>query len=600
MKRSLYRLPYLVLLALLLVSARSLHAQTDAGHDQVTPIGCGTLSITDEDIRQAEINTRIHAPEVYRRAQLEARTGRKGTATISSDFDLTRPFYVLNSRNDPATFDLIEAGFAYDGKLVRIWVDLRDTARVTAAKIAQLAQVLDTKTASGSRDPNKGVVENNQDVYGPPPTEFLQDGKTDFLLTDIKGKLDAQGQVTLGFFSPRDQLKTSTFQYSNEMNLLYVDDNEGLQQLTRLFGIVSHEHQHLLHYGNNVASHNSQDGDGYTFYNEGASELATILNGYAFRSTAPYLANTNVDLLRYDRVDGNKQEIDYERSLTFLLYLYEQFGEGFIRNFVKVQATSITRVNSAMELSGINLSERDWRSVIKGFAVANYVQTAPAGMPMYGFRFHPAGGSTRATARKTFSGEAFDATGTVDLERYGSAFYVYNTAGPMTITPTPTIASRNTVMMVMYYKANALVGVDERPVNGSSIEVGRQLGSYDKIVLGFVSLDNERATVNFTANKLTVGVREENATSGGLSIAEISPNPAREETFVRYRSEAGALRLEIFDARGERVATPVDGASSTRGDHQIRLETSTLAPGMYVLRLTQAGRIVTRPLIVVR
>jgi hypothetical protein len=254
-----------------------------------------------------------------------------------------------------------------------------------------------------------------------------------------------------------------------------------------------------------------------------------------------------------------------------------------------------------MDLAGINLSERDWRWVIKSFAVANYVQTVPAALerPMYGFRFHPAG-SARAAARKTFTGDAFDPTGTMDLERYASAYYVYNNAGPMTITPTNVIASRNSAMMVMYFRNNELVRIEESVISGASVEVGRALGSYDKIVLGFVSLDNDRTTVNFTASKLTVGVREENATSGGLSIAEISPNPARDAASVHYQSGNGTLRLEIFDARGERIATPIDGAAVARGSHEIRLETSTLAPGMYLLRLTQDGRTVTCPLIVAR
>lgn len=597
MKRALHRLSHLFLLAGLgILPSTHLFAQgtTDPHDHAVTPIGCGTFSITDEDLRAAEINTRIHAPEVYQQALQQARTGKKPATTLGHDFITEDNFFVLNSRTNQ--FDAVVAGLVYDGSLVRIWVDVLDTARVKESQIIQLARALDSTTSAKSRNPLQGIVLNNQEVFGLPPTEFMIEGKTDFLLTDIKGKLDQQGQVTLGFFSPVDQQSKSQFVFSNQRNMLYVDNKEGLASMNSLFGIVSHEHQHLLHYGQNIASHIAQDGDGYTFFNEGASELASIINGYPFRTNQPYLANTNVDMLRYDRVDGGKQEVDYERSMMFLSYLHEQFGESFVKNFVKTESIGIARVGRAMEATGINPGQIDWATVIGNFAVANYVQTAPNDQLQYGFTHRPTTG--RAAAKKTYTGTDFETTGSISLERLGSAYYVYNTPGPMTFSYT---ASRTATAMAMFYKGNALESVVKIPA-GEPFELASTGGPYSKIVIAFVGLSSERTatTVNWNISPLTVGVHDNSIAAGGLAVAEIAPNPASDRAIVHYQSGSGALRLEILDMRGTRVATPVDGTATPEGRHEVAIRTSDLAPGVYMLRLSQGDKVVTRPLVVVR
>ena len=78
------------------------------------------------------------------------------------------------------------------------------------------------------------------------------------------------------------------------------------------------------------------------------------------------------------------------------------------------------------------------------------------------------------------------------------------------------------------------------------------------------------------------------------------PNPARGSATVEVSMpEAGVLRAEVVDALGRRVAVLHDGPLGA-GTHALRLEASRLPAGVYVVRASAGGAVVTRRLTVVR
>jgi hypothetical protein len=81
----------------------------------------------------------------------------------------------------------------------------------------------------------------------------------------------------------------------------------------------------------------------------------------------------------------------------------------------------------------------------------------------------------------------------------------------------------------------------------------------------------------------------------GLALRAVTPNPSRDLATVRFTlPRAGFARLEVFDARGRRVAEPLAG-SLDAGDHVAPLPTAAFAPGLYWVRLsTPAGAVTTR------
>jgi hypothetical protein len=106
-----------------------------------------------------------------------------------------------------------------------------------------------------------------------------------------------------------------------------------------------------------------------------------------------------------------------------------------------------------------------------------------------------------------------------------------------------------------------------------------------------VSEDGTRRT--FGETSVTVGV------AARLSIAGFRPNPAAGEARVAFTLASGErAQLEVLDVTGRRVATrEVSGAP---GEHVVALGGARLAPGVYVVRLTQGARTVTTRAVVAR
>lgn len=78
-----------------------------------------------------------------------------------------------------------------------------------------------------------------------------------------------------------------------------------------------------------------------------------------------------------------------------------------------------------------------------------------------------------------------------------------------------------------------------------------------------------------------------------FGLDPIEPNPARGEVRLTYRlAGASAATLELVDAGGRRVASRSLGSLGP-GTHQARFEAAEVPPGVYFIRLRQAGRIAT-------
>ncbi len=88
-------------------------------------------------------------------------------------------------------------------------------------------------------------------------------------------------------------------------------------------------------------------------------------------------------------------------------------------------------------------------------------------------------------------------------------------------------------------------------------------------------------------------INGETETASGLlpddyALDQNYPNPFNPVTTIRYAlPEAGTVRLQVFNLRGQLVATVVDGYRAA-GYHEVSFDASNLASGLYLYRL-QAG-----------
>lgn len=76
------------------------------------------------------------------------------------------------------------------------------------------------------------------------------------------------------------------------------------------------------------------------------------------------------------------------------------------------------------------------------------------------------------------------------------------------------------------------------------------------------------------------------------------PNPSRGAANIRFTSEAGDVRLGVYDLLGRRVALLFDAPVGPGAERTVPIDTSTLAPGIYIVRLDARGETLTTKLVV--
>ncbi len=98
----------------------------------------------------------------------------------------------------------------------------------------------------------------------------------------------------------------------------------------------------------------------------------------------------------------------------------------------------------------------------------------------------------------------------------------------------------------------------------------------------------------------TVTSADESQAANRLALHAPAPNPARGSARIAFETPtAGRVLIEAFDVLGRRVSLVVDGTFAA-GPHEVTVSTDALAPGAYLLRLSQNGRQATQQFVVVR
>ena len=100
---------------------------------------------------------------------------------------------------------------------------------------------------------------------------------------------------------------------------------------------------------------------------------------------------------------------------------------------------------------------------------------------------------------------------------------------------------------------------------------------------------------------LAVAEPEETLAVHELVLSANAPNPFGTETRISFAvPESGPATVELFDARGRRIAVIFDGVLEGGLERTAQIDGRSLAAGTYVYTLTHGGKRVTRTLQVAR
>ncbi|PAP75199.1 NF038122 family metalloprotease [Rubrivirga marina] len=96
-------------------------------------------------------------------------------------------------------------------------------------------------------------------------------------------------------------------------------------------------------------------------------------------------------------------------------------------------------------------------------------------------------------------------------------------------------------------------------------------------------------------------VAGEPGAEGAFAFAGVHPNPAGGDARVRFALAGAAdVTVDVYDTLGRRVAVLAEGVPLAAGPHALTFPASTLAPGVYVVRVTAGTDAASRTVTVVR
>lgn len=571
--------------------AGTLAAQEVESHSAYT---CGTDWANHLDYDSLLEATRRNNPDVYERMVEKAKGVDRAQLAGGESF------FVVSQAGQG--FQVMTASMIHGGADAVIWLADDYLGSIGQETIDALVTGLEQRVKEGptTRDPNKGVIENDIDIFGEPVKDRWSDGevKLHILLLDIESPID--GGSIEGYFSSFDQ---TTYYGSNERNLLYVDLKKlvqgGTSTVDEILGTIAHEFQHLINYSRYKGPGNKT----HWIYNEGLSEVASIRNGYRDRDAGEYLKSPN----RFSYFDaptgsGSADTIlrGYERSMLWIHYLSERFGDEFLYHLVPATGSNLEPVRSAMQQTG---NGSDVESVMGQFWAANYVQGTSTFQGESQFKYtYPVSARSSTTVNKGGAPEEPEEFA-VDVLGHAAYFPRYVSTNPSALGVKVRFIPNDSP-----YKVHAVLFRPDNSIEVRPVDIGEEqiFGNYTNAIFAVANVSGSMQTIRWVAEVAEIGnisgVSDYATATGVLAFTDIAPNPVRDEARFTFRTAgSGTVRLDLIDVRGGIVRRIPDVGPDGAGARSLTLDLSDLPAGVYMARLQdESGAIAARQVVVVK
>ncbi|MCX7711164.1 MAG: Ig-like domain-containing protein [Clostridia bacterium] len=194
-----------------------------------------------------KIDITVPMPEVAKEQKFSPQISLKKIAPAELKIGDKRVFNTLNISTNQ--FEPLTAELKYQGKYCEVWVDPKNTG-LASSKATQLGKEFEDRIYSMVRE--NFYIES--DVNG--------DGRVAILCFDIKDGFSGSGGYVAGYFSPRDLFPSTAVQYSNELEVFYIDTypTMGLDKTTpdvdAAYSTLAHEFQHMVNFNDYLADPN--------------------------------------------------------------------------------------------------------------------------------------------------------------------------------------------------------------------------------------------------------------------------------------------------------------------------------------------------------
>lgn len=278
------------------------------------------------------------------------------------------------------------------GEHVEVWVaedlaypedDPREAPEITQQQVDQLRDEFDqniypTATAFFGQPDSLDGTESVLEDFGVIPPDYYGGSDKILLLVD---NIQDQNYIdptypnfVAGFYwqvleqyTGRNIVTVDTFDWTNNLETIF-------------FRTTLHELQHLIQADHDPAEE--------TWLNEGLSTFAEYLGGYGhnYGTINYYLDHPENSLVNWDEhlyaPTGPETLADYGQVYLFTLYLYDRFGQDFIRQLAQNEKQGIVSVEEVLAANGVS---GGFLQVYQDFIAALVLDSGRQGNPQHAF-----------------------------------------------------------------------------------------------------------------------------------------------------------------------------------------------------------------------
>ncbi len=438
---------------------------------------------------------------------------------------------------------LLQASCQFVGEHAFVFVEDRqwDTngGSVLQSHVDGIAELFDQSTPA---DPGRGVYELSSQAFGEPPDV---DGYDQIFILI----LDIADPIFVGYFDPAVAAHPVP---ELRRDVIYLDERAVRRDAYLARGTLSHEFQHLIHWGH--------DTDEESWINEGLSGYAEELAGFPEADPAAVPAFLNQPDVDFTNWPARASPAYYGSTYLLMSFLAERFGQPLIRNLVAQQRNGRFGVDDAFEAVGLT---EDFDSAWEQWVVANYVQAGD------GDGSYDALGRRSAVSFPVEELPLVEATGHVEGQ-WGTTTVFFRTPGDLAIEFDGGDAGRFSVWAhIMRTQATELMSL---PLDND----GRgQLTVSDidslALIVGKTSFQGGDYTISANRPMITA------VSQGAAALPVVStrlappyPNPFNGAVTIGFAIDAPSVeaQLAVYSINGQRVRL-WDLGQRSAGEYQI-------------------------------
>ncbi|MBM7580305.1 choice-of-anchor J domain-containing protein [Jeotgalibacillus terrae] len=278
------------------------------------------------------------------------------------------------------------------GENVEVWVandlsypegDPRAADVVTQEQVDQLTAEFDSNMYPvatdffGTPDQLDGSNATVPGMVGLPDDYYEGSDKVIMMIDNVKD--DAYYDPEYPFFVAG--FFWQTLENYMDRNIITIDTNNWEERLESTFYATTiHELQHLIHADNDAAEE--------TWLNEGMSTFSEYLGGYGHGegSINFFLDHPENSLVNWDdhknASTGPETIADYGQVYLFTLYLYDKYGQEFIRELATAETQGIASVDEVFASNGIDMT---FKEVYQNFMTALALDDGKGNQGVYEF-----------------------------------------------------------------------------------------------------------------------------------------------------------------------------------------------------------------------